>query len=89
MIETVDHPEHYQAGHAETIYVIRDALSREAFEGFLVGNIIKYMARYKHKGGLEDLYKAQWYLDFVIGTVRDRQGGEVMRACGLDGTTER
>lgn len=67
--ETIDHPEHYQAGHAETIYVIRDALSREAFEGFLAGCLIKYVTRYRYKGGVEDLRKAQWYLDFLIDEV--------------------
>jgi|APSaa5957512535_1039671.scaffolds.fasta_scaffold524776_2 hypothetical protein len=34
--------------------------------GFLEGNIIKYICRYKSKGGLVDLYKAQHYLDKLI-----------------------
>lgn len=70
MIETVDHPEHYQQGNVETIYVIRDALSREQFEGFLIGCIIKYLTRFPYKGGVEDLRKAQWYLDNLIETIR-------------------
>ena len=33
---------------------------------FLEGNIIKYVSRYPHKGGLNDLYKAQVYLNRLI-----------------------
>lgn len=33
---------------------------------FIEGNIIKYIARYKFKNGLEDLYKAQYYLNILI-----------------------
>lgn len=34
--------------------------------GYLEGNIIKYVSRYKEKGGLQDLYKASHYLDKLI-----------------------
>tara|TARA_R110000824_G_scaffold67371_4_gene174423 strand:+ start:2268 stop:2504 length:237 start_codon:yes stop_codon:yes gene_type:complete len=34
--------------------------------GFSAGNIIKYICRYKTKGGLEDLKKARHYLDLLI-----------------------
>lgn len=35
--------------------------------GFHSGNVVKYVARAKHKGGeLEDLRKARWYLDRLI-----------------------
>lgn len=34
--------------------------------GFLEGNIIKYVARYKKKGGTEDLKKAKIYLEKLI-----------------------
>jgi len=33
---------------------------------FLEGNIIKYVSRYKHKNGIEDLRKAKNYLDWLI-----------------------
>jgi len=33
---------------------------------YLEGNIIKYVSRYKHKNGLEDLKKAKWYLERLI-----------------------
>jgi hypothetical protein len=34
--------------------------------GFIQGNIIKYVVRYKEKGGREDLLKARHYLDMLI-----------------------
>jgi hypothetical protein len=33
---------------------------------FLQGNVVKYVVRYKVKGGLEDLKKARHYLDMMI-----------------------
>ena len=33
---------------------------------FCEGNIIKYIARYKYKNGLQDLKKAQHYLKFLL-----------------------
>lgn len=34
--------------------------------GYIEGNIIKYVCRYKDKNGLEDLKKAQHYLQMLI-----------------------
>jgi hypothetical protein len=34
--------------------------------GYGVGNVIKYLCRYKSKGGIEDLQKASHYLDLLI-----------------------
>ena len=34
--------------------------------GFCVGNIIKYVVRYPHKNGKEDLLKARHYIDLLI-----------------------
>ena len=36
--------------------------------GYIEGNIVKYISRYKNKNGLEDLRKAQQYLDILILT---------------------
>ena len=62
--ETVNHPSHYNTDpQFETIKVLRAWLSPEMYEGFLVGNQIKYLSRYRHKNLAEDLKKAQWYGD--------------------------
>lgn len=66
--DNVNHPAHYMSKTGlETIDVI------EAFTSDLVGleavctaNVIKYVCRWKHKNGLEDLKKAQWYLNKLI-----------------------
>jgi hypothetical protein len=34
--------------------------------GYLEGNIIKYISRYKEKGGIQDLRKAQHYIEKLI-----------------------
>lgn len=33
---------------------------------YFEGNVIKYVTRHRHKNGLEDLKKAQWYLNYLI-----------------------
>lgn len=68
--DMVNHPSHYTYGRFEVIDVIKMALG-ELFEGFLVGNVIKYVLRYKRKNGVEDLKKARWYLDRVIREKED------------------
>lgn len=41
-------------------------LSKEQVRGFYLGNIIKYITRYRGKNGLEDLLKADTYLNRLI-----------------------
>jgi len=54
-------PSHYRQGPLEVIDAIEGlALSYKA------GNVLKYLARYKYKNGIEDLRKARWYLDRLI-----------------------
>ena len=64
MSDTVDHPPHYGGADNphEAIKVI------EAWKlGFCLGNTVKYIARAGRKGNrLEDLRKAQWYLNREI-----------------------
>ena len=68
--DNVTAPAHYLHGKKETIDVISDCMTNDEFHGYLKGNILKYVARYKFKGEpLEDLQKAQWYLDRLIKEV--------------------
>ena len=41
---------YYDAGGIETINIIKSKLTKEQFEGYLLGNIIKYSCRLNHKG---------------------------------------
>jgi len=58
-------PSHYKQGGIECIEAIKAALG-EGFPDYLRGNVMKYLWRYKEKGGVEDLKKARWYLDRLI-----------------------
>lgn len=64
----VDHPSHYTAGKVEVIdYIEQVAANYYSVEAPLVGNVIKYVSRAPLKGKkLEDLKKAQWYLNRLI-----------------------
>lgn len=48
-------------------------MTREEFEGFLRGNVIKYIARYKDKDGLKDVYKAKHYLERLVELLEEAQ----------------
>ncbi len=67
MRDNINHPSHYADTQIETIYIIQDKLTAEGFEGYLVGNVIKYITRYRKKNGVEDLKKAEWYIKKLIG----------------------
>jgi hypothetical protein len=66
-VDVVNSPPHYKAGGIEAIEGIEASMGPEAYAGYLKGNIMKYMWRYEKKGKpIEDLKKAQWYLDRLI-----------------------
>lgn len=64
--DSVNHPSHYTQGTVECIDAIESSMTPEEFRGYLKGCQIKYIWRYQHKGGMEDLKKARWYLDRLI-----------------------
>lgn len=64
--DPVNHPAHYTNGEIECIDAIKSSMDILAFRGYLKGNVIKYMWRYEYKNKIEDLKKAQWYLDRLI-----------------------
>ena len=61
--EEVTNPKHYDQvgfGIQPLEYIIANELD------FLEGNVIKYVSRYPHKGGLNDLLKARTYIEKLI-----------------------
>lgn len=66
--DMVNHPDHYISENGlEAIDVIESFTSDlSGYEAVETGNVLKYMLRWKHKNGLEDLKKAQWYLNKLI-----------------------
>lgn len=63
--DAVSHPGHYTEGAVECIDAIRSALG-DGFVPYCVGNVMKYVWRYRMKGGVEDLKKAMAYLAWAV-----------------------
>lgn len=68
--DMVNYPKHYTQGKFECIEVIEEITKQcDKFEAYLVGTILKYLWRWKAKNGLDDLKKAQWYLNKLVSEV--------------------
>jgi hypothetical protein len=65
MADNVNKPPHYNQSGIECIDAIQ-AATGDGYEYYLQGNILKYLWRYRYKNGIEDLRKAQWYLNKLI-----------------------
>jgi len=69
----IDHPSHYNQGDIETIDSIKSVTGDE-YNGYLAGNAIKYMGRYKHKGHpIKDLQKALWHIEKLIKEIEEKE----------------
>ena len=66
MTDNVNSPAHYMGNGIECIHAIKAAMTSAEFIGYLRGNSIKYLWRYREKNGLEDLRKSQWYITRLI-----------------------
>ena len=67
MEEKVNHPLHYTQGSVECIDALEAAtVNLTGIDAVCTANAIKYMWRWKQKGGLEDLKKAKWYIERLI-----------------------
>lgn len=71
--DNVNHPSHYTQGKIETIDYIRDVLTPEGFQGYCLGNLLKYVSRYRFKNGLEDLRKGAVYLNWGIESMAENE----------------
>jgi len=73
--DKVNSPSHYMIGGIETIEIIETMLTKEEFEGYCKGNIIKYRERAQHKGTAEQDYaKAKKYMEFLKKAQNRGQG---------------
>ena len=73
MSDNVNHPEHYNNDRIEAIEGIRAALSDDELRGFIKGNALKYLWREQHKGGIEDIKKAKWYLSYYLEVAQNEE----------------
>ncbi|GAK08975.1 DUF3310 domain-containing protein [Geomicrobium sp. JCM 19038] len=69
--DDVNHPSHYTKGNIECLDAIEEAVPDPA--SYYTGNILKYMWRWQHKNGVEDLKKAQFYLNRLIESVEGKE----------------
>ena len=78
MTEQVNHPEHYGGDTVyETIKVLKAWLTPEQFQGFILGNTIKYLSRAGKKGNpITDLQKGLWYLNFFLDMEKENDGNQ-------------
>lgn len=85
MYDKITHPKHYTQGIECWDYICSHKM------GYLEGNIIKYVTRYKDKDGLDDLFKAKAYLQRLIeeqfgpAVIEEPCPMRDVAPCGLDG----
>ena len=73
--DMVNHPPHYIS---ETGLEVIDVIEAFTFnlsgiEATDTGNAIKYICRWKEKNGIEDLKKAQWYINHLINVLEKKE----------------
>ena len=67
MPDNVNHPSHYAAGKVECIDALESATEGlVGIEAICTANAIKCLWRWRYKRGVEDLRKAEWYVDRLI-----------------------
>ena len=68
MSDNVNSPPHYaQEGRKmQPIQSMYYGMTLDEFRGYCIGCAQKYLYRYNHKNGIEDLNKAKRYIDFLI-----------------------
>jgi hypothetical protein len=66
--DNVHHPSHYadNAKGIECIDAMEAAFGSQAVQCFCICNAFKYLFRYTKKNGIEDIHKAQWYINKYI-----------------------
>ncbi len=73
MADMVNHPSHYTQGGIECIDALEAAtINLKGIEAVCTANAIKYLWRWKEKGGIEDLEKSKWYIDRLIKKMEKR-----------------
>ncbi len=75
-VDNVNHPPHYASGGIECIEAIKAQLTREGYLGALHFNVAKYVWRWRDKGGVESLEKAQWYLTRLINELKQENNND-------------
>lgn len=64
--DIVNHPRHYETGKFECIEVMIETQGLDAVKNFCICNAFKYLYRHDKKNSLEDIEKANWYINKYI-----------------------
>ena len=74
----VTRPPHYQSNQGLEVIDVIEAFTEDlcGIEATDTGNVIKYICRWSKKNGLQDLEKAQWYLNHLINHVKENVDNE-------------
>ena len=73
--DMVNHPKYYKAKNGMEVIDVIEAFTAnlKGYEAIYTGKVIKYICRWKEKNGLEDLKKAQWYLNRLIKNIEENK----------------
>lgn len=95
--DEVNHPSHYAGqGKVECIDFMEACISQYyGITSLCLGNVIKYIWRWKNKGGIQDLRKAEWYYlhadkkikGSTIGERDHQYNGKVLVITGVNEAT--
>ena len=68
MVDMISHPPHYNSSEAKCSNCDEqiECIDITRYMSFNIGNAFKYLWRYEHKNGAEDLKKAIWYIQDQI-----------------------
>ena len=75
--DQINHPKHYNINWKGEKAIETFDYIKSWEMNYAQGNVIKYVSRYPYKGkSVEDLKKARWYLDQLIGQEETKRGSE-------------
>jgi DNA-binding SARP family transcriptional activator len=74
-------PNHYQRDGMECIDAIEAAVQNlSGAEAYAIGSAIKYLWRWKEKGGKDDLKKAIWFIQKIVDHIEEDEYQEELKA---------
>lgn len=75
MADMVNHPPHYISETGMEVIDVIEAFTFDlkGIEAVCTANALKYICRWKHKNGIQDLEKAQWYIQRLINHLNNVQ----------------
>ena len=74
-------PPHYQRDGMECIDAIEAAVQNlSGAEAYATGSAIKYLWRWKEKGGIDDLNKAKWFIQRMVDYLEEIEMQEELEA---------